>query len=240
MPQAAPEDSLAIVVNEQWLDQFCEQVGSLCAVLQSLSKIPGHDRPHTLAREALDNCASLQDLLNAIPVWGGQVSAAVPAVQWNPSTAERPVSGWNPSAGETPIDDLLSELGDNFPEIDHHPDDQLPSVDHEALHDLYQQPLEETRQLLQRFCERSEGDLRQLELLSVGHDWTRLSRLAGVLKDSAAHVSAARIVVDAAALQGAARVGCRNDVELALGALRADLRDCVHQVETWCATETVA
>jgi hypothetical protein len=47
------------------------------------------------------------------------------------------------------------------------------------------------------------------------------------------------MVVDAAALQGAARVGCRNDVDLALDALRADLRACTQQIEDWLVTGIV-
>lgn len=232
MPQAAPEETLAIVVNEHWLDQFCEQVGSLCAVLQSLSRIPGHDRPHTLAREALDNCAALQDLLNAIPVWGGQVSSAAPLANWKPTATAHTSAEWD----EEPA---VHELGDSYPEFSIAEEiDQLPAIDQNLLEENCQHDADEMRQVLQRFCQRSEGDLRQLEMLSVGHDWMRLSRLAGVLKDSAARVSASRIVVDAAALQGAARIGCRNDADLALDALRADLRECVKQVEDWWLAET--
>lgn len=238
MPPAASENSLAIVVSEHWLDQFCEQVGSLCAVLQSLSKIPGHDRPHTLASEALENCAALQDLLNAIPVWGGHVAPAISAVGWHSARQDHRSSGSTSPDHVIKSDSMTNELGDSFPEIVFLEEDQLPAVDQLALKESCGLNAAEMRQVLQRFCQRSDGDLRQLELLSVGHDWTRLARLAGVLKVAAAHVSAAKIVVDAAALQGAARAGCRNDVDLALNALRADLRDCVRQVEAWRLAET--
>lgn len=233
-----PEDSLAIVVSEHWLDQFCEHVGSLCAVLQALSRIPGHDRPHTLASEALENCASLQDLLNAIPVWGGAAATATPVSGWLSRQTQRQTIGKTVPHGNASDVAVTSDLGDSFPEFVSASDDQLPAINEQALEEICRHDPEEMRNVLQRFCQRSEGDLRQLEMLSVGHDWIRLSRLAGVLKDSAARVWASRIVVDAAALQGAARIGCRNDVDLALGALRSDLRDCVKQAEAYWQTET--
>ena len=131
------------------------------------------------------------------------------------------------------------ELGDSYPEIAHEVSDSLPTVDKNQLEERCQNDRNVALNLLQKFRFRAEGDLRELELLSVGHDWLRLARLAGVLKDAASNVSAYRIVVDAAALQGAARIGCRNDVDLALDALRADLRDCSAQLAEWQVESSV-
>jgi hypothetical protein len=217
-----PADSLAVLVSEQWLDEFCEHVGSLCAVLQAVARGGSHE----LISEALENCAQLQDLLNVIPVWAGPVS--------HPSVNRSSVL---PDRSECPRTDAPFSpswaLGDCFPELAIDDELTLPSVDRSRLEESYGSNAEEMLARLQRFRWRADGDLRQLELLSIGHDWMRLSRLAGALKDAAARVSAYRIVVDAAALQGAARVGCRNDVELALEALRSDLTECAREVDRW-------
>jgi HPt (histidine-containing phosphotransfer) domain-containing protein len=226
------ENMLAVVVSEHWLDAFCEQVGSLSAVLQALAKLNDH-RPHTLVAEALDTCAALQDLMNVIPVWSGPVPPQAQA-------AHAPVSAGAPPSDEAFTCDWSSPwvplpLGDSFPEFQHRDEDQLPVVDRAQLAGNWDHDAEQAVQLLQNFRQRADADLRELQLLSVGRDWTRLSRLAGALKDAAAHVSATRIVVDAAALQGAARIGCRHDVDLALDALKADVRACAKLVDEWLA-----
>lgn len=231
---AGQEETLSVLVTDQWVDDFCEHVGSLCAVLQALLRVEGTDRPPALILEALNDCASLQQLLNAIPVWGGQiVSHSARSAITAGRVASPPKVATTPSAVLTDLS--VSSLGDSFPELAGVQDDALPAVDQSSLEERCQHDVDDMLNLLRNFRFRAEGDLRELELLSVGHDWSRLSRLAGVLKDSAGQVSAYRIVVDAAALQGAARIGCRNDVDLALDALRTDLRACAVQVEEWQA-----
>ncbi len=229
------EHSLAVVVSEHWLDEFCEHVGSLSAVLQALSKLEDR-RPHTLVSEALDNCAALQDLMNFIPVWSGPVPAQVQTSHAPASTLPQPLKPQrNDEAFSCEWSSPWVPLGDSFPEFQHKDEDQLPVVDREQLEENWNHDAEQAVQVLQKFRHRADADLRELQLLSVGRDWTRLSRLAGALKDAAVHVSATRIVVDAAALQGAARIGCRNDVDLALDALKADLRACAKLVDEWLA-----
>jgi hypothetical protein len=230
------EASLAVVVEEHWLDTFCEHVGSLSAVLQALSKLDDH-RPHTLVSEALENCSALQDLMNVIPVWGGAMPACGRA-----AASEARVPSPKAKSDEPADCDWLSPwvplpLGDSFPELQHCDEEQLPVVNREQLEAHWDHNRDQAVQVLQRFRHRADADLRELQLLSVGRDWTRLSRLACALKDAAAHVSATRIFVDAAALQGAARVGCRNDVDLALDALKADLRACAKLVDEWLAVK---
>jgi hypothetical protein len=226
---SSEDHSVAIVVSDHWLDEFCEHVGSLCAVLQALTRIQGNDRPHTLVTEALDNCATLQDLLNHIPVWGGRVCP--PPSGNDRSGAFEPVQR-EPQSFDGP-------QGDSFPEFATDEELSLPAIDAAGLEECCGPEIERMIRLVRNFRERAEGDVRQLELLSIGREWTRLSRLAGLLKSSAAQVSAARVVVDAAALEGAARVGCRNDVELALDALKSDLHACSQQVETWLSAGAI-
>jgi|GEM_PF-4243134 len=226
-PQSTAQDSVSVVVSDQWLDEFCEQVGSLCAVMQALSRIQGNDRPHTLVAEALDNCGALQDLLNVIPVWGGYVAAT-------------PRDSHAAYLSDTLLGDERQSLGDSDSEYAAIEETSLPVLDPSWLTEWGSESTEQIIRRVQNFQERADGDVRQLELLSIGSDWPRLSRLAGVLKTSAGHVSAARIVVDAAALQGAARAACRGDVELALDALKTDLRACAAQVEEWLSTGVIA
>lgn len=232
------EHSLAVAVTDHWLDEFCEHVGSLGAILQVLSGLDDH-RPHTLVAEAMYNCTLLQSLLNRIPVSGGHVSVH--------SQAEFHVATSNSSQSEVeePSQSELSSCwvplpqGDSFPEFEANLDEQLPDIDATRLEEHWGHDADRLHDALRRFRDRAEGDLRELQMLSVGHDWTRLSRLAGALKDAAALVSATRVVVDAAALQCAARGGCRNDVDVALDALKADLRACAKQVDEWPAPGVV-
>ncbi len=210
----AAEDSIALVVSEQWFDEICEQVGSLHAVLQALTRLPGFDRPHTLVSEAIDNCGDLQTLLNQVPVWGGWAGSAIRFSQHAVSQTEVT----EPDAACETYDDV---------------EDVVPLIDAGCLEERCGRDVDEMIRMLRQFRERAEGDVRQLELLSIGHDWTRLARLAGMLKNSATRVSAVRVVADAAALQGAARVGCRHDVEHALHAIREDLNRCGEQAEEW-------
>lgn len=229
---------LSVRVTEEWLNDFSEQVGSLVVVLTALSKLDDF-RPHTLVSEALDNCAALQELLNTLPVSGGQVPAllvAAAAHQWQ-----------QPEIGQIdgPVQPELSSpwvplaLGDSFPEFQANQEDELPAIDAVRLEEKWNHDVARVLEAVQRFRARAEGDLRELQMLSVGHDWARLARLAGVLKDAAVQVSATRIVVDAAALEAAARVGCRHDVDLTLDALKADLRACTKQADEWPAIGVV-
>lgn len=228
---SAQQEGVAVLVSDHWVNDFCDHVGSLSAVLQALSRVEGTDRPPALILEALDDCSALQKLLNAIPVWGGHVHLSTLR---EPITAGR-VPNTNHDVAAHAQEDSSDDVGDNFPEITAEPIDTLPAVDQISLEERCQNDVNCMVDLLERFRFRAEGDLRELELLSVGHDWNRLSRMAGVLKDAAGNVSAYRIVVDAAALQGAARIGCRNDVDLALDALRADVKDCSRQIAEWQA-----
>lgn len=223
------DHSVAVVVSDHWLDDFTEHAGSLCAVLQALSRVQGNDRPHTLVTEALDNCATLQDLLNHIPVWGGRVG---PMVSESCQTVDQ-------SPVRFELEQFALSQGDSFPEFAHEEEQSLPVIDAAGLEECCGPDVDRMLRQVRNFRDRTEGDIRQLEMLSIGREWSRLSRLAGMLKTSAAQVSAVRIVVDAAALQGAARVGCRNDVDLALEALKADLRACSQQVESWLAAGTL-
>lgn len=227
------EEAFGVLVTDQWVDEFCEHVGSLCAVLQALSRVEGTDRPPALIVEALNDCATLQDLLNAIPIWGGPVASGSAALPYIAAGHVVTPPKTMPSQVVDLSDVIASDMGDSFPEFRVEQDDTLPAVDKSRLEERCLYDAEVMLNLLQQFRLRAEGDVRELELLSVGHDWTRLSRLAGVLKNAAGQVSADRIVVDAAALQGAARIGCRNDVDLALDALRADLRACASLVAEW-------
>jgi hypothetical protein len=226
-PQTTAAESLAVLVSDLWLDEFCEHVGSLCAALKALSRTTNDEGPSEFVADALEHCESLQKLLNTIPVWAGFVPPFVVE-----STGERDASR-GPSKFRRCVQPHppFDVLGDSFPEFASADEEPLVSIDKERLEERFEYDVTHMVDVLQKFRIRADGDLRQLELLSVGHDWTRLARLAGALKDAAAHVSAYRIVVDAAALQGAARVGCRNDVDLALDALRADLRDCARHVD---------
>ncbi|MFO0919783.1 MAG: hypothetical protein U0872_15905 [Planctomycetaceae bacterium] len=126
---------------------------------------------------------------------------------------------------DTPYQPELS--GDNFPVFAAEEDDQVPSFAEDRLA-AEADRVPSVR--LQSFHRQALGDLQEIELLTIGRDWFRVARLAAGLKSAAAHVSAYRLVADAAALEAAAQAGRHHDIDLALDALRADLRACAREI----------
>ena len=147
---AGQEETLSVLVTDHWVDDFCEHVGSLCAVLQALLRVEGTDRPPALILEALKDCASLQDLLNAIPVWGGQVvSHSARSAITAGRVAHSPRVATPPSAVLANLN--VSSLGDSFPELAAVQDDALPAVDQGSLEERCQHDVDDMLKLLRKF-----------------------------------------------------------------------------------------
>ncbi len=204
-----------VVVPEIWMDECCGQVGLLHTLLRVLSGMDLPGEAHGLVADALNCCDNLQELLNSVPLADSH-SGSLP-----PATSEI-----NHSFDvETPFQPELA--GDNFPVFAMEEDDQVPSFGEDRI---FAEDDQEPSVRLHEFHQQALGDLQEIELLSIGRDWFRVARLASGLKSAAAHVSAYRIVADAAALEAAAHAGRHHDIDLALDALRADLRACAREI----------
>lgn len=215
------EHEQLIAIPEIWLDECCGQVGLLHTLLNVLSGIEQAEETRGLIVDALDCCDSLRQLLNSIPV---SASAGVAATTQATGSA---TSKMFERIIEIPFEPEMS--GDNFPVFTMEIEDELPSF----AEDRFEFEDESSQwDRLNQFHKQALGDLQELELLSIGHNWSRIARLAAGLKAAATHVSAYRLIVDAAALEAAAQAGQHHDVDLALEALRADLRACSRQMKS--------